>query len=179
MIVHLLLNCVFSMEVGLERSRRLACRQLLQSGNGWFIDALVGGGQIFRVLSSCVSLFLLLLASCRHMILNLDVHKEPENRSLCSYEPGVFVRLARWYRVQFQSSILFHRRSGYALFAWLKSRNWKYYLLICCEKKIMFVAWKSMAYKTSEQDASQKETDDATPTWIFDPQVVQGSAKLP
>ena len=38
-----------------------------------------------------------------------------------------------------------------ALFAWLISQAEKYYLLICCERKILFLHWKSTAHKTSEQ----------------------------
>jgi hypothetical protein len=38
-----------------------------------------------------------------------------------------------------------------SLFVWLKSHDWKYYSLICCTKKTLFVGWKSMTYKTSEQ----------------------------
>jgi len=37
------------------------------------------------------------------------------------------------------------------LFAWLISHGWKYCWLICCERKILFVGWKSTAYKASEQ----------------------------
>ena len=38
-----------------------------------------------------------------------------------------------------------------ALFAWLISQAEKYYSLICCERKILFLHWKSTAHKTSEQ----------------------------
>ena len=37
------------------------------------------------------------------------------------------------------------------LFAWLISHDWKYCWLIYCERKILFVSWKSTAYKPSEQ----------------------------
>jgi len=40
-----------------------------------------------------------------------------------------------------------------ALFVWLISHDWKYCWLICCERKILFVDWKSMAYKLNEQGA--------------------------
>ena len=38
-----------------------------------------------------------------------------------------------------------------ALFVWLIRHGWKYYWLICCERKILFVGWKNTAYKSSEQ----------------------------
>ena len=38
-----------------------------------------------------------------------------------------------------------------ALFAWLIGHGWKYGWLICCERKILFVDWKSTVYKPSEQ----------------------------
>jgi hypothetical protein len=44
-----------------------------------------------------------------------------------------------------------------ALFIWLKSYGWKYCSLICCERKILFVGWKSTAYKTSEYDLKWKQ----------------------
>jgi len=37
------------------------------------------------------------------------------------------------------------------LFAWLISHGWKYCWLICCERKILFIGWKSTAYKPSEE----------------------------
>ena len=38
--------------------------------------------------------------------------------------------------------------------AWLISHVWNYCWLICCERKILFVGWKSMTYKPSEHDDS-------------------------
>jgi hypothetical protein len=38
-----------------------------------------------------------------------------------------------------------------AHFAWLISHDWKYCSLICFEREILFVRWKSMTYKISEQ----------------------------
>ena len=43
----------------------------------------------------------------------------------------------------------------YVLFAWLISYDWKYCWLIYCERKILFVCWKSTAYKPSEQGDNQ------------------------
>ena len=70
---YLLLNCLFTMEVWNRVVTPIACvyhggldssghadwhvSNCLQSGNGSLIDAMVGGGQIFLVMSSCVSLF--------------------------------------------------------------------------------------------------------------------------
>ena len=45
---------------------------------------------------------------------------------------------------------------GWKSTTWLKSHGWKYRWLICCERKILFVCWKSMAYKPSEQGAMLK-----------------------
>ena len=39
----------------------------------------------------------------------------------------------------------------FAPFAWQISHGWKYCWLICYERKIQFVGWKSTAYKPSEQ----------------------------
>ena len=38
----------------------------------------------------------------------------------------------------------------FALFAWLITHGWKYCWLICYERKILFVGWKSTTYKPSE-----------------------------
>ena len=35
----------------------------------------------------------------------------------------------------------------YDMFAWLISQDWKYCWLICCERKILFIDWKSTPYK--------------------------------
>jgi hypothetical protein len=37
------------------------------------------------------------------------------------------------------------------LFTWLKSHGWKYCSLICGERKILFVGWKSTTYKTTNR----------------------------
>ena len=50
-------------------------------------------------------------------------------------------------------------RKKIALFAWLISHDWKYCRLIYCEKKILFVGWKSTAYKSSEQGDTRVEED--------------------
>jgi hypothetical protein len=39
---------------------------------------------------------------------------------------------------------------------WLKSHGWKYYSLICYERKTLFVGWKSTAYKISKRGYSTK-----------------------
>jgi hypothetical protein len=54
-------------------------------------------------------------------------------------------------------------RAWFALLAWLKSHGWKYFSLIYCERKILFVGWKSTAYKTSEQGVSITLCADAVP----------------
>ena len=45
-----------------------------------------------------------------------------------------------------------------APFVWLISHDWKYCWLICCERKIIFVRWKSTDYKTSEQGKIYRES---------------------
>jgi len=41
---------------------------------------------------------------------------------------------------------------------WLISRSWKYYWLIWCERKILFVGWKSTAYKPNKTQTNRSIT---------------------
>jgi hypothetical protein len=53
---------------------------------------------------------------------------------------------------RFLSSQMRHLpKNNRTLFVWLKRHGWKYYSLISCERKTLFVDWKSMAYKPNEQ----------------------------
>ena len=47
-------------------------------------------------------------------------------------------------------SIFQRKRRPMVLIAWLISHDWKYYWLIYCERKILFVGWKSTTNKLSE-----------------------------
>ena len=53
-----------------------------------------------------------------------------------------------WGRLASLYTSIFRR---HPLFAWLISHGWKYCWLICRERKILFIGWKSTAYKPNEQ----------------------------
>ena len=46
-------------------------------------------------------------------------------------------------------------RSMIALFTSQIRHGWKYCWLICCERKLLFIDWKSTTYKPNEQDSEQ------------------------
>ena len=61
-----------------------------------------------------------------------------------------YIQLLAWWSMLLWNRQLNSESKDFALFAWLISHGWKYCWLICCERKILFVGWKSTTYKPSE-----------------------------
>ena len=69
-----------------------------------------------------------------------------------------------WYAILLHTSslsCLYHRSLSpcSALFAWLISHDWKYCWLIWWERKILFIGWKSTAYKPNKLKRTGRTQD--------------------